>query len=226
MEQRIAIVTGGLRGLGRAMAFGLAQAGHKVVAVGHIDADVATIEAAAAGNGTTGRILPLVLNLRRRADCDRVVAIGPSPPLRRLARGRRRQRLALRRQSLGPLITACGGRLPRRPPCRLRNAPAAGLRIGRRSFIWETGPAEADTSRLIQYHDELRVTHRRIGGTQTGDRVELGFEAERFGQNSLCLIDIAPRSERRRQKPMSSPKLGICSTSLPEEVYGLICIAH
>jgi 3-oxoacyl-[acyl-carrier protein] reductase len=75
MEQRIAIVTGGLRGLGRAMAFGLARTGHKVVAVGHIDADIATIEAAAAGNGTTGQILPLVADLRRPADCDRVVAI-------------------------------------------------------------------------------------------------------------------------------------------------------
>ena len=34
MEQRVAIVTGGLRGLGRAMAFGLAREGHSVVAVG------------------------------------------------------------------------------------------------------------------------------------------------------------------------------------------------
>jgi 3-oxoacyl-[acyl-carrier protein] reductase len=57
------------------MAFGLARAGHKVVAVGHIDADVATIEAAAAGKGTTGQILPLVADLRQPADCDRVVAI-------------------------------------------------------------------------------------------------------------------------------------------------------
>ena len=40
MEQRVAIVTGGLRGLGRAMALGLAQAGHRVVAVGHIEADI------------------------------------------------------------------------------------------------------------------------------------------------------------------------------------------
>ena len=48
MEQRVAIVTGGLRGLGRAMAFGLAREGHDVVAVGHIDADIAEIEAAAA----------------------------------------------------------------------------------------------------------------------------------------------------------------------------------
>src|SRR6267378_3099852 len=40
MEQRVAIVTGGLRGLGRAMALGLAKAGHRVAAVGHIDADI------------------------------------------------------------------------------------------------------------------------------------------------------------------------------------------
>ena len=78
MEQRIAIVTGGLRGLGRAMAFGLARTGHEVVAVGHIDADVAAIEAATPGNSTTGQILPLVADLRRRADCDRVVAIALS----------------------------------------------------------------------------------------------------------------------------------------------------
>jgi NAD(P)-dependent dehydrogenase (short-subunit alcohol dehydrogenase family) len=48
MERRVAIVTGGRRGLGRAMALGLARAGHDVVAVGHIDTDIAEIEAAAA----------------------------------------------------------------------------------------------------------------------------------------------------------------------------------
>ena len=75
MDRRIAIVTGGLRGLGRAMAVGLAQAGHKVVAVGHIDADVAVIEAETAGIEPEGQILPLVADLRRPGDCDRVVAI-------------------------------------------------------------------------------------------------------------------------------------------------------
>jgi NAD(P)-dependent dehydrogenase (short-subunit alcohol dehydrogenase family) len=76
MEQRVAIVTGGLRGLGRAMALGLMQEGHTVVAVGHIDADIAEIEAATAGANFAGKILPLVADLRRPADCDRVVAIA------------------------------------------------------------------------------------------------------------------------------------------------------
>jgi len=74
MEQRIAIVTGGLRGLGRAMTIGLAREGHKVVAVGHIDSDIAEIEAAAGGK-LAGEILPLVADLRRSAECDRVVAM-------------------------------------------------------------------------------------------------------------------------------------------------------
>jgi len=58
MEQRVAIVTGGLRGLGRAMVFGLAREGHYVVAVGHIDADVAEVEAETAGTMPEGQILP------------------------------------------------------------------------------------------------------------------------------------------------------------------------
>jgi 3-oxoacyl-[acyl-carrier protein] reductase len=76
MEQRVAIVTGGLRGLGRAMAFGLAREGHEVVAVGHIDTDITEVEAATAGSNVSGHILPLVADLRRPADCDRVVAMA------------------------------------------------------------------------------------------------------------------------------------------------------
>jgi NAD(P)-dependent dehydrogenase (short-subunit alcohol dehydrogenase family) len=76
MERRVAIVTGGLRGLGRAMAFALAREGHDVVAVGHIDADVAEMEAATGGANFSGHTLPLVADLRRPADCDRVVAIA------------------------------------------------------------------------------------------------------------------------------------------------------
>src|SRR5207247_11304286 len=76
MEQRVAIVTGGLRGLGRAMALGLAREGHDVVAVGHIDADVVEVEAATAGANFAGQILPLVADLRLPAECDRVVAMA------------------------------------------------------------------------------------------------------------------------------------------------------
>jgi len=54
MEHRVAIVTGGLRGLGRAMAFGLASEGYDVVAVGHIDTDIPEVEAATAGSNVSG----------------------------------------------------------------------------------------------------------------------------------------------------------------------------
>ncbi len=72
MEQRNAIVTGGLRGLGRAMALGLAREGHRVLAVGHIAEDVPEIERAA--TQLPGRVEPLVADLRRVEECDRIVA--------------------------------------------------------------------------------------------------------------------------------------------------------
>jgi 3-oxoacyl-[acyl-carrier protein] reductase len=58
------------------MAFGLARDGHNVVAVGHIDTDIAEIEAAAGQARLPGEILPLAADLRRPADCDRVVALA------------------------------------------------------------------------------------------------------------------------------------------------------
>jgi NAD(P)-dependent dehydrogenase (short-subunit alcohol dehydrogenase family) len=78
MEERVAIVTGGLRGLGRAMAFGLAREGHHVLAIGHIDADIAAIEAETARAKPKGQILPVAADLRRPTDCDRVVAVALS----------------------------------------------------------------------------------------------------------------------------------------------------
>src|SRR5579863_9011197 len=75
MEQRVAIVTGGLRGLGRSMALGLAREGCRVAAVGHIAGDVPEMQAAAAALGNIGGALwPLVADLREAAECDRVVA--------------------------------------------------------------------------------------------------------------------------------------------------------
>ncbi len=72
MEERVALVTGGLRGLGRAMALGLAREGHPVLAVGHIAEDVPEIERASAQ--LPGRLQPLVADLREAGECDRVVA--------------------------------------------------------------------------------------------------------------------------------------------------------
>jgi NAD(P)-dependent dehydrogenase (short-subunit alcohol dehydrogenase family) len=74
MEDRVAIVTGGLRGLGRAMALGLAREGHRVLAVGHIAEDVPEI--ARAATQLPGRVEPLVADLRRAEECDRIVAVA------------------------------------------------------------------------------------------------------------------------------------------------------
>jgi 3-oxoacyl-[acyl-carrier protein] reductase len=74
MADRVAIVTGGLRGLGRAMALGLARAGHRVAAIGHIAEDVAEMEAAAGALDVGGLVRPLVGDLRLAEECDRVVA--------------------------------------------------------------------------------------------------------------------------------------------------------
>jgi NAD(P)-dependent dehydrogenase (short-subunit alcohol dehydrogenase family) len=71
---RVALVTGGLRGLGRAMSLGLAQAGHPVVAVGHIESDVAEVGAEARKLDAADRYHPLVADLRDKSECDRIVA--------------------------------------------------------------------------------------------------------------------------------------------------------
>jgi len=72
MPDTIAIVTGGLRGLGRAMTLGLLEQGHRVAAVGHIREDVEEMLTAAGAH--SGRLLPLIADLRTPAECDRVFA--------------------------------------------------------------------------------------------------------------------------------------------------------
>jgi 3-oxoacyl-[acyl-carrier protein] reductase len=70
---RVAIVTGGLRGLGRAMALGLACDGFLVVAVGHLAEDVPTFTPDV--SAFADRTLALVADLRRPDECDRVVDV-------------------------------------------------------------------------------------------------------------------------------------------------------
>jgi 3-oxoacyl-[acyl-carrier protein] reductase len=70
----VAIVTGGGRGLGRAMALGLARAGARVIAAAHIAEDMAALERETNGSALAGRVLPVLADLRRPEDCDAVVA--------------------------------------------------------------------------------------------------------------------------------------------------------
>jgi 3-oxoacyl-[acyl-carrier protein] reductase len=78
MEQAVAIVTGGLRGLGRAMAFGLARQGHPVVAVGHIESDIPEVTAEATQLQLRDRLQPIVADLRQAEECDRIIAAARS----------------------------------------------------------------------------------------------------------------------------------------------------
>jgi 3-oxoacyl-[acyl-carrier protein] reductase len=71
---RVALVTGGTRGLGRAMTLGLAREGATVIAVGHIESDLAPLTADA--KDLPGRVVPVCADLRRPAECDRVVALA------------------------------------------------------------------------------------------------------------------------------------------------------
>ncbi len=70
---RAAIVTGGLRGLGKAMTLGLARDGHYVLAVGHIGDDVEQMRDELAGTPLAKQVVPWAADLRAPAECDRVV---------------------------------------------------------------------------------------------------------------------------------------------------------
>lgn len=74
MEQRVAIVTGGLRGLGRAMTLGLAETGVDVLAVGHIASDIPEMQGLAAAAGRSEVIACLAADIRIPAECDRIIA--------------------------------------------------------------------------------------------------------------------------------------------------------
>ena len=70
---RVAIVTGGLRGLGKAMTMGLARDGHFVLAIGHIADDVRQMYTDTNDTPVAKHVVPLVADLREPVECDRVV---------------------------------------------------------------------------------------------------------------------------------------------------------
>ena len=79
LKQRVAIVTGGGRGLGRAMVLGLAEAGHSVVATAAREqAEVEAVAAEARASCGKDRVLPLVADVTSPEDCGAAVeaAIG------------------------------------------------------------------------------------------------------------------------------------------------------
>lgn len=73
LSGRVAIVTGGGRGLGRAMTLGLAQAGAAVVATAARERGEVERVAGEAAAAVAGRILPVVADVTREDDCQRVV---------------------------------------------------------------------------------------------------------------------------------------------------------
>jgi NAD(P)-dependent dehydrogenase (short-subunit alcohol dehydrogenase family) len=72
----VAIVTGGGRGLGRAMVLGLVRQGYSVIATAALE--IGEIEAVAAEAGAADRVLPMLANVTREEDCERVVATALS----------------------------------------------------------------------------------------------------------------------------------------------------
>src|SRR5215510_10971074 len=71
---RVAIVTGGGRGLGRAMVLGLAEAGIHVVATAARErAEIEAVAAEVRQSHREARVLPLVADVTRDEDCAEVV---------------------------------------------------------------------------------------------------------------------------------------------------------
>jgi NAD(P)-dependent dehydrogenase (short-subunit alcohol dehydrogenase family) len=73
MHSHVAIITGGLRGLGRTMAVGLAQSGCRVAAVGHIEHDIAVMRQEIAHTPFAENVALMLADLRKPAECDAVI---------------------------------------------------------------------------------------------------------------------------------------------------------
>jgi 3-oxoacyl-[acyl-carrier protein] reductase len=73
VSDHVAVVTGGLSGLGRAMALGLAKSGIRVLAVGHIAGDAEQLQAEVSSSELRNKLVPMLADLRRPTECSRVL---------------------------------------------------------------------------------------------------------------------------------------------------------
>src|SRR5262249_30256554 len=73
MQDKVALVTGGVRGLGPARTPGLPATGHRRASVGASSDDTADIEDMADSLKLRELILPLAADLREPNDCDEVI---------------------------------------------------------------------------------------------------------------------------------------------------------
>jgi 3-oxoacyl-[acyl-carrier protein] reductase len=74
LDGKVAIVTGAARGLGEAMAAGLARAGAHVVFADLDGAALGAATSAVAGQPGCGQVVGAVCDITRQADCERTVA--------------------------------------------------------------------------------------------------------------------------------------------------------
>jgi citronellol/citronellal dehydrogenase len=73
LEGKVAIVTGGGRGLGRAMALAMAEAGARVVAVDLVAENLERLETEAAGLAGAGALCGVAADIRKAEDCRRAI---------------------------------------------------------------------------------------------------------------------------------------------------------
>jgi 3-oxoacyl-[acyl-carrier protein] reductase len=74
LDGKVAIVTGGGRGLGRAMALALAEAGARVVAVDLLAENLARVEREAASVAGSDALTGIAADIRNAPDCRRAIA--------------------------------------------------------------------------------------------------------------------------------------------------------
>ena len=73
-QSRVVIITGASLGLGRAMALGLLEAGHRIVALGRSPEHLAALEEEVAALGRAEQLLTVRGDIRVEADCGATVA--------------------------------------------------------------------------------------------------------------------------------------------------------